>query len=152
MLLLAAGLWGQTAPYDVIIAGARVVDGSGAPWFLADIGIRGDSIAAVGALGNAAASVRIDAKGMVVAPGFIDIHSHGRRGIAAVPTAENYLREGVTTFLEGQDGSSAVPLGPFLDGIRKTPISVNFATCVGQGSLRSEVIGLDRKSTRLNSS
>ena len=50
MLLLAVGVWGQTAPYDVIIAGSRVVDGSGSPWFLADIGIRGDSIAAVGAL------------------------------------------------------------------------------------------------------
>ena len=94
------------------------------------------------------ATVRIDARGMVAAPGFIDIHSHGRRGINTVPTAENYLREGVTTFLEGQDGSSAVPLGPFLDGIRKTPISVNFATCVGQGSIRSEVIGLaNRKAT-----
>src|SRR5215831_2502469 len=92
-LLLVAGLWGQGAPYDVIISGARVVDGSGSPWFLADIGIRGDVIAAVGGLGNAAANVRVDARGMVVAPGFIDIHSHGRRGIAAVPTAENYLRE-----------------------------------------------------------
>jgi N-acyl-D-amino-acid deacylase len=142
MLLLAVGLWGQTAPYDVIIAGARVVDGSGSPWFLADIGIRGDSIAAVGALGNAAAAVRIDAKGMVVAPGFIDIHSHGRRGIAAVPTAENYLREGVTTIVEGPDGSSPVPIAPFLDGIRKMAISVNFATMVGQGSIRQAVIGL----------
>jgi dihydroorotase/N-acyl-D-amino-acid deacylase len=142
MLLLAAGLWGQTAPYDVIIAGARVVDGSGSPWFRADIGIRGDSIAAVGALGNAPARVRIDAKGMVVAPGFIDIHSHGRRGIAAVPTAENYLREGVTTIVEGPDGSSPVPIAPFLEGIRKMAISVNFATMVGQGSIRQAVIGL----------
>src|SRR4051794_39504532 len=92
LLLFAVGLWGQTAPYDVIISGARVVDGSGSPWFLADVGIRGDRIAAVGSLGSAPATTRIDAKGMVVAPGFIDIHSHGRRGIAAVPTAENYLR------------------------------------------------------------
>src|SRR5450759_3719070 len=140
--LLAVGLWGQAAPYDVIMSGARVVDGSGSPWFLADIGIRGDSIAAVGALGNAPAGVRIDAKGMVVAPGFIDIHSHGRRGLAAVPTAENYLREGVTTIVEGPDGSSPLPIAPFLDGIRKTAVSVNFATFVGQGSIRQAVIGL----------
>ena len=142
MLLWAAGLWGQTAPYDVIVAGARVVDGSGSPWFLADIGIRGDSIAAIGALGSATAGVRIDARGMVVAPGFIDIHSHGRRGLAAVPTAENYLREGVTTILEGPDGSSPLPIAPFLEGIRKMPVSVNFATFVGQGSIRQAVIGL----------
>ena len=84
ILLFSVGLWGQgTAPYDVVIYGARVVDGSGSPWFLADIGIRGDRIAAVGELGNAPAAVRIDARGMVVAPGFIDIHSHGRRGISA---------------------------------------------------------------------
>ena len=90
IVLWAAGLWGQTAPYDVIIAGARVVDGSGSPWFLADIGIRGDSIAAIGALGNLTASVRIDARGMAVAPGFIDIHSHGRRGLTSpisIPSA-----------------------------------------------------------------
>ena len=142
MLLWAAGLWGQTAPYDVIVAGARVVDGSGSPWFLADIGIRGDSIAAIGALGSATAGVRIDARGMVVAPGFIDIHSHGRRGLAAVLTAENYLREGVTTIVEGPDGSSPLPIAPFLEGIRKMPVSVNFATFVGQGSIRQAVIGL----------
>lgn len=142
VFLTAVGLWGQTAPYDVIISGARVVDGSGSPWFLADIGIRGDSIAAIGLLDNAPAAVRIDAKGMVVAPGFIDIHSHGRRGIAAVPTAENYLREGVTTIIEGPDGSSPVPIAPFLDSIRKMPVSINFATFVGQGSIRQAVVGL----------
>jgi N-acyl-D-amino-acid deacylase len=142
ILLSAVGLWGQTPPYDVIISGARVVDGSGSPWFFADIGIRGDSIAAVCALGNTPASVRIDAKGMVVAPGFIDIHSHGRRGITAVPTAENYLREGVTTIVEGPDGSSPLPIAPFLEGISKLAVSVNFATFVGQGSIRQSVIGL----------
>src|SRR5260370_29468054 len=139
---MAAGLWARAAPYDVIISGARVVDGSASPWFFADIGIRGDTIAAVGPLGNAPAGVRIDARGMVVAPGFIDIHSHGRRGIAAVPTAENYLREGVTTIVEGPDGSSPVPVAPFLDGIRKMAVSVNFATFVGQGSIRQAVVGL----------
>src|SRR5436309_8210451 len=148
LVLLSAGLWGQTASYDVIISGARVVDGSGSPWFLADIGIRGDQIAAIGTLGSAPANVRIDASGMVAAPGFIDIHSHGRRGIAAVPTAENYLREGVTTIVEGPDGSSPLPIAEFLDGIRKLPISINFATFVGQGSIRQAVVGLaNRKAT-----
>jgi N-acyl-D-aspartate/D-glutamate deacylase len=66
-----------------------VVDGSGSPWFYSDIGIRGDTIAQVGDLSAATAAVSIDGRGMVVAPGFIDIHSHGRRGIMQVPTAEN---------------------------------------------------------------
>ncbi len=142
LLLFTLPLWSQPAPYDVLITGARVVDGSGSPWYFADIGVRGDTIVAVGLLGNAQAATRIDARGMVVAPGFIDIHSHGRRGINAVPTAENYLREGVTTIIEGPDGSSPLPISAFLDDMRKLPISVNFATFVGQGSIRQAVVGL----------
>src|SRR5438105_3904662 len=142
-----AALRGQDR-YDIVISGARVIDGSGTPWFYADIGIRGDIIAAVGPLGAAPAAVRIDARNMVVAPGFIDIHSHGRRGIGQVPTAENYLREGVTTIVEGPDGSSPLPIKDFLDGIRRSPISINFATMVGQGSIRQQVIGsVNRKAT-----
>jgi N-acyl-D-amino-acid deacylase len=147
-LVAAISLPAQTNHFDILITGAKVVNGEGTPWFYGDVGIRGDTIAAVGLIPNAEAAVRIDAKGLVVAPGFIDIHSHGRRGINAVPTAENYLREGVTTFVEGPDGSSPVPLAPFLDSLRKTPVSVNIATCVGQGSIRSEVMGLlNRKAT-----
>jgi len=85
---------------------------------------------------------------MVVAPGFIDIHSHGRRGIFSVPTAENYLREGVTTFVEGPDGSSPLPLTPFFENIQKTKISINVGSMVGQGTIRQQVIGLaNRKAT-----
>ncbi|HEV2446475.1 MAG TPA: D-aminoacylase, partial [Candidatus Sulfopaludibacter sp.] len=147
-LLSAAVLFAQAGQFDVLITGAKVVDGSGSPWYYADIGIRGDTIAAVGLLPEASATVRVDGRGMVAAPGFIDIHSHGRRGIFEVPTAENYLREGVTTFVEGPDGSSPLPLAPFLERVAKTPISVNFATFVGQGSIRSAVVGLaDRKAT-----
>jgi len=149
-LLLAAlpPLVAQTPTYDVLITGGKIVDGSGAPWYYADLGIQGDSIAAIGNLGGATAARRVDARGLVVAPGFIDIHSHGRRGIFNVPTAENYLREGVTTFVEGPDGSSPLPLGAFLDRVSHTPISVNLASMVGQGSIRSEVMGLvNRKAT-----
>ncbi|HXA52405.1 MAG TPA: D-aminoacylase [Candidatus Acidoferrum sp.] len=147
-ILAAGSIWGQQGGYDIVIAGAKVVDGSGDPWFYADIGIRGDAIAAVGQLQNAPAALRIDARGMVVAPGFIDIHSHGRRGIMQVPTAENYLREGVTTIVEGPDGSSPLPIKDFLDGISRTPISINFATMVGQGSIRQQVMGsVNRKAT-----
>jgi dihydroorotase/N-acyl-D-amino-acid deacylase len=143
-LLLSA----QPASFDILITNARVIDGAGTAWYNADIGIRGDTIAAIGPLSGASATTRIDARGLVAAPGFIDIHSHGRRGIFSVPTAENYLREGVTTFVEGPDGSSPIPLAPFLDRVSKTPISVNLASMVGQGSIRQEVMGLvNRKPT-----
>jgi N-acyl-D-amino-acid deacylase len=148
-LLFAASILSAQAPrFDILITGAKIVDGTGAPWFFGDLGIKGDSIAAIGGLSDQTAAIRIDARGMVVAPGFIDIHSHGRRGIFEVPTAENYLREGVTTIVEGPDGNSLLPLAPFLERISKTPISINFASMVGQGTIRSEVMGLvNRKAT-----
>ncbi len=149
LVLAAVGLLSAQADrFDVLITNAKIVDGSGSPWFYGDIGIRGDTIAAVGLLPNATATTRVDARGLVVSPGFIDIHSHGRRGIFEVPTAENYLREGVTTFVEGPDGSSPLPLAPFFERLSKTPISVNVAAFVGQGTIRSQVIGLaNRKAT-----
>ena len=149
-LFFAAALMlcAQSPRFDVLITNAKIVDGSGGSWFYGDVGIRGDTIAAAGLIPNADAAVRVDARGLVLSPGFIDIHSHGRRGIFEVPTAENYLREGVTTFVEGPDGNSPLPLAPFLDRVSKTPISVNFATMVGQGTIRSQVIGLaNRKAT-----
>jgi N-acyl-D-amino-acid deacylase len=131
-----------TAQFDILITNGKVVDGAGNPWFYANIGIRGDTITAIGKLPGATARETIDARGLIVAPGFIDIHSHGRRGIFEVPTAENYLREGVTTMIEGPDGSSPIPLAPFFAKLASTPISINVASFVGHGSIRSEVIGL----------
>src|SRR5690606_2042436 len=88
----------------------------------------------------------IDAGGHVVAPGFIDIHTHARRGIFEVPTADNYVRQGVTTVMEGPDGSSPVPLAPFLSTLDALQKSVNIGSFIGQGSVRAEVIGnVDRK-------
>jgi dihydroorotase/N-acyl-D-amino-acid deacylase len=148
LLLAALPLAAQPGTFDILITNAKIIDGSGGPWFYGDIGIRGDTVLAVGHIPGAAAPVRIDAGGLAVAPGFIDIHSHGRRNIFAVPTAENYLREGVTTIVEGPDGSSPLPLAPFLDQLSRTPISINFATMVGQGSIRSEVVGsINRQAT-----
>jgi dihydroorotase/N-acyl-D-amino-acid deacylase len=146
--IFCVSLFGQSNRFDTLITHAKVIDGSGAPWFYADIGIRGETIAAIGTLTGASAATIVDAGGLTVAPGFIDVHSHGRRAIFNVPTAENYLREGVTTFMEGPDGSSPVPLKPYLDRLAQTPISVNVGFLVGQGSIREQVIGLaNRKAT-----
>ena len=140
LLFLPIAAMGQM--FDVVISGGKIFDGEGNPWFYGDIGIRGDTIVAVGKLGAAAAKERIDAKGLAVAPGFIDIHSHGRRGIFLVPTAENYLREGVTTMIEGPDGSSPLPLAPFFDQATKAGMSINMASFVGHGTIRTQVMGL----------
>ncbi len=143
-LLTSAGLPGQT--YDLILRGGRIVDGTGSPWYIADVAIQGDAIAVVGPLTNASAKRVLNVKGLTVAPGFIDIHTHSRRGIEANPTAENYVRQGVTTLIEGNDGGSPLPIGAFLDKLPRT--SVNFGTFVGQGSIRQAVTGLEnRKAT-----
>jgi N-acyl-D-amino-acid deacylase len=155
-LSLAAGvmvagihiLSAQTPPYDLLIKNGRIIDGSGSPWYRGDVAVRGETIAAVAAAIPGSASRVIDVNGQVIAPGFIDIHTHARRGIFDVPTAANYIRQGVTTLMEGPDGGSPVPLGPFLARLDALPKSPNIGMFIGQGSIRSAVIGdVDRKAT-----
>jgi len=149
LLVLLPVLTAQSpAQFDLLIKNGRVVDGAGNPWRKAAVGIRGDSIVAVGLLEGATAARVVDAGGQVVAPGFIDIHTHASRGILEVPTAENYVRQGVVTLMEGNDGSSPIPLKPFLDQVAEKRTSVNFGMFAGQGSIRSKVIGLaNRRAT-----
>jgi N-acyl-D-aspartate/D-glutamate deacylase len=142
LLLLVALAAVSPAQYDVLIRNGRIIDGAGNPWFRGDLAIRGDTIAALGYLPGATARRVIDAGGKAVAPGFLDPHSHARRGILQVPTADNYIRMGVTTLIEGPDGSSALPLAPFLEEVKAKGVSVNFASFVGQGSVREQVMGL----------
>src|SRR4051812_35595192 len=130
------------AQFDILISGGKVVDGTGAGWYYADVGVTGDRIVSIGNLSNVTAKTFIDAKGLVVAPGFIDIHSHSRRGITLVPSAENVVRQGVTMVLEGNDGDSPFPIGKYLDDLGKKPIRINFGMFAGQGSIRSSVMGL----------
>jgi len=144
----AVSLTAQAPTYDLILRNGRIVDGSGSAWYRSDIAIRGDTIARIAPSITESAARIIDVGGQVVAPGFIDIHSHAREGIFDVPAAENYIRQGVTTVIEGPDGSSPLPIAEFLarlDALQKT---INIGTMVGQGSVRSVVIGLvDRKPT-----
>ena len=131
----------QAQDYDLLIRNGRLVDGTGAPWRRADVAVRGDTIVAVAPRLEGTARRTIDAAEHVVAPGFIDIHTHARRGIFEVPTAENYVRQGVTTLVEGQDGSSPLPLGEFLSKVEALRKAVNFASLLGHGSVREAVLG-----------
>jgi N-acyl-D-amino-acid deacylase len=138
----------QSATYDLVIRNGRVVDGSGSPWYRADVAVRGDTIVKIAPAISDPATRVIDAAGQVIAPGFIDIHTHARRGIFEVPTAENYVRQGVTTLMEGPDGGSPVPLKPFLQRLDTLPKSVNIGLFIGQGSVRSAVVGnVNRQAT-----
>ena len=138
----------QTQPYDVIIRGGRIVDGTGAAWFRADVALREGTIAAIGKLDGVTARRVIEANDQVVAPGFIDIHSHARRTIFEETKAENYIRQGVTSAIEGPDGSSPLPLKPFFDRLTQARIAINMGALVGQGSIRESVIGLvNRRAT-----
>ena len=143
--LLSCVVGAQSPAYDLVLRNGRIVDGTGSPWYRADIAITGDAIASIAPAITASASRVIDVGGLVVAPGFIDIHTHARRGIFDVPTAENYIRQGVTTLIEGPDGGSAVPLRPFLDKVAAIRISPNFASFIGQGSIRSAVVGEENR-------
>ena len=140
-LIFAAALPLHAQEFDLLLRNARIVDGAGGASFQGDVAIRGDRIVRIAPGITGSAARVIDARGLVVAPGFIDIHTHARRGIFERPSAENYVRQGVTTLMEGPDGVSPVPLGPFLSRLDTLGTSVNMGSFIGQGSVRGEVIG-----------
>ena len=130
----------EPSKYDLILRGGRVVDGTGSPWYRADVAIRGDRIATIAPRIEDRATREIAAEGLVVAPGFIDLHTHARRGIFENPGAENYVRQGVTTIFEGPDGDSPLPIRDFLARIEAADPAVNVGTFIGHGSVREKVL------------
>jgi len=143
-------IFGCTSPeFDLIIEKGTIVDGSGNDRFEADLGIRDGLIAEIGDLSDRASSDRVDATGLVIAPGFIDIHSHATSesyegsDVIQRPDAESYVRQGVTTAMGGQDGSSMLDIGAFLDSLDIHPASINIGVFIGHGSIRSHVVGQD---------
>ena len=137
----------RTPAYDLLITNARVVDGSGNPWFRADVAIKDGRIARIGRLSAETATRTIDARGQIVAPGFIDVHTHVE-SIYSLPAAENFVRMGVTTLVTGNCGSSTTDVNEFLGRIKDKPLAVNLATLIAHGSVRRRVMGLgDRAPT-----
>lgn len=153
--------------YDLIIKRGIIVDGSGSPPFRADVGVTGDRIRSIGDLSGESAEAVLSADGLIVSPGFIDIHNHSDLTIFEVPTADNYILQGVTTIVVGNCGSSPAPLtdanyeeevkwvkrehpdveirwrsfGEYVRALEEVKPSVNIAPLVGHGTIRSAVLG-----------
>ncbi len=133
--------------FTVILEGGAVYDGLGNEPVGADVGIVNDRIAAIGDLSGRQAGLWLDVTGLAVVPGFIDIHSHASSGtfegsgLVREPLAENYLQQGVTTALGGQDGGSAYPIDAFLARLDAQPAAINFGMFVGHGTIRGLVMG-----------
>jgi len=130
----------QTPAYDILITRGTIVDGSGAGARVGDLAIKDGRIVAIGRLSGATATETIDASGLVVAPGFIDVHTHSD-GIARTPGAENFVRMGVTSVVAGNCGGSALDVGEALTTVKQTGIAINFATLVGHNTVRRAAMG-----------
>jgi N-acyl-D-amino-acid deacylase len=153
--------------FSVVVKSAKVVDGSGNPWYRADVAIDGERIAAVGDLGRARADLVLDGAGLVVAPGFIDIHTHSDLPLLIDGEGQAHIQQGVTTNVLGNCGGSTAPvteesvghmsrqlaeidedmcwdwrsMGQYLDRLERQGVSVNVAPLVGQGTVRGAVMG-----------
>ncbi len=150
-ILVAGVVWGRAvgprnslrpavAP-PLLIQGGTLIDGTGKPRRRADLRVSGGVIREIGSLKPKPNEKVIDARGLVVAPGFIDTHSHADGGLLLAPDAELPIRQGITTAIIGQDGGSNLPLSSFWAAVRARPVALNLASFVGHGSIRSAIMG-----------
>jgi N-acyl-D-amino-acid deacylase len=144
LLALMAQSWSMRPDYDLLLKNARVLDGSGNPWMRADVAVSGGRVVVVGPLGDAPAARVVDLDGLVLAPGFIDVHSHAARGLGgALHTAVPLLAQGVTTVVINPDGGGPVDLAAQRAALTARGTGVNVAQFVPHGSIRREVMGGD---------
>lgn len=130
--------------FDLVITNARIVDGSGNPWFRADVAVKNGRVAKIGKINPSQAKQIVDAKNQILAPGFIDVHGH-TEGIFNSPDAANFVRMGVTSIVTGNCGSSVTEVGKFFDNFKDKPLAVNLATLIGHNSVRSAVMKLENR-------
>ena len=147
--LLPAFTTTQQKPKSRVIIGARVVDGSGRRGYAASVRIVGDRITKVGSFAAGGDEEIVQARGMVVAPGFIDIHNHSEQGIVREPAAPTQVSQGITTIAVGPDGGSPWPIAEYLQKCEDTRTAVNVATFIGHATVRQQVMGdnYDRPAT-----
>ena len=125
--------------YDILILNGTVYDGSGSAPIETDIAIKGSMIVAMGDLDKATATRIIEAKGLAVSPGFIDMHTH-LEPIMELPSCESHVRQGVTTALGGPDGSSPWPLKSYMDSLQEKGVGMNVAYLIGHNTVRKNVM------------
>ena len=131
--------------YDVLIINGKIIDGTGNSWFYADVGIKEGKIVYVGKTNNISAPKVVNAKGLIVAPGFIDVHGHIESGVFENPAAGNYIYDGVTTVVTGNCGNSAEDIKKFFWRIDSMKTSINIASLVGHNTVRRSAMGLDNR-------
>jgi N-acyl-D-amino-acid deacylase len=128
-----------------VIVNAQVADGTGKPLRKANVRMVGDHIVRIGNFKPSKNDRILDAKGLVLAPGFIDIHNHSTDGLESDPLAETQIAQGITSLIVGADGDSPWPILPWLDALRKSPAAVNVAVMAGHATIREQVMGKDFK-------
>src|SRR5580704_5922701 len=146
-ILLLALLSGhsQQKPGSLLIINAQLADGTGSPLRKANVRILRGKIVGIGELEPNKDEAMLDAKGLVLAPGFIDIHNHSEEGLQSDPLAETQIAQGITTLVIGADGESPWPIIGFLRGLQQNPASVNVGTFAGHATIRERVMGADFK-------
>jgi N-acyl-D-amino-acid deacylase len=127
--------------FDLLIRHGKVIDGAGNAWFYGDVGINGDRIARIGDLHDATADKEIDATYLVVAPGFIDVHTHADTDLYKLPEAENFVRDGVTTIVTGNCGYGVRDVGEYFARLREKGTAINVATLIGHNVVLRAVKG-----------
>ena len=145
MLVAIAALLLAPQGASLLIVDGLVIDGSGKPGTVRDLRIVGDRIVEIGELKARTGEKQINANGLVVVSGFIDAHSHTDSAMDRDPLLESQIRQGITTAVVGQDGSSALPISSFFDRVRAARPALNFATFAGHGTIRRKVMGDDFK-------
>ena len=140
LLLAGISMSCQKQKFEVIIRNAVIYDGSGKASFKGDVGINADTIATVGDLSKAEAPTVVDAKGLALAPGFIDTHSHHDWGMFEIRDMPSCVSQGITTIVVGQDGGSNFPLSDFFRKVETATVAVNVASYSGHNTIRDSVI------------
>ena len=133
------------APRRITIVGAKIADGTGAPLRDGNVRLENGRVAAVGAVSPSADDLVVNGTGLIVAPGFIDIHNHSTSELLKDPAAESQVAQGITTMVVGADGSSPWPIGDYIAERRQHPAAVNVAVMVGHATVRRLVMGNDYK-------
>lgn len=126
---------------DLLISNGRILDGTGNSWYYADIAVKGGKIISIGRLNNYTATKTIDAKGLYVAPGFIDVHTHIEGEESKAPDASSFILDGVTSVVTGNCGGSAADMGKYFTFLDSLKLSINVAALIGHNTVRREVMG-----------